>query len=70
VQRLGLIGACVLFEWFGGFGFIGRNGLVITGGVPTLEFADGNGVLDREAFDSGLDERRATRAQTSGAKYF
>ena len=36
-------------------------------GVPTLEFADGNGVPDRE---SGLDERRATRAQTSGAKYF
>jgi hypothetical protein len=39
-------------------------------GVPTLEFADRNGVEDREGFDSGLDERRATRAQTSGAKYF
>jgi hypothetical protein len=65
-----LLGHASFLNGLEGLGLLDEMDSLSQEGVPTLEFADGNGVLDREAFDSGLDERRATRAQTSGAKYF
>jgi hypothetical protein len=65
-----LLGHASFLNGLEGLGLLDEMDSSSREGVPTLEFTDGNGIPDQKAFDSGLDEHRATRAQTSGAKYF